>query len=253
MKLSRTLDLDQRGKLLVAPDSPALFEAAAELFVHAATEEIKERALFSVALSGGSTPKGLFELLANDPWRKRIDWSRTHLFWGDERWVPHTDSRSNYHMAYQSLISKVPIPGENVHRVQTDSGEPQEAAAKYADEIRALLGNDPRFDLNLLGLGTNGHTASLFPHRPTLEVRDRLVVADYVDEVQMYRVTFTVPLINASRNILMLISGKDKAEVLKEVLRGPENPEQLPAQLIEGTRGTLTWLVDEAAAAEIRS
>lgn len=252
MKLSRTLDLDRKGKLLVTPDPPALFEAAAELFLHAATEAIKERALFSVALSGGSTPKALFQLLATDPWRLRVDWRKTHLFWGDERWVPSTDSRSNYHMTNKALLSKVPIPAENIHRVQTDGGEPQEAAAKYESEIRTLLGSDPQFDLNLLGLGTNGHTASLFPHRPTLETRDRLVVADYVDEVQMYRITFTVPLINASRNILFLLGGKDKAEVLKEVLRGPHNPQQLPAQLIEAPRGTLTWLTDEATASEIR-
>jgi 6-phosphogluconolactonase len=252
VKLSRTLDLGPKGKMLVAPDSPALFEAAAELFLHAATEAIKERALFSVALSGGSTPKALFELLASDPWRLRFDWSKVHAFWGDERWVPHTDSRSNYRMAYESLLSKVPIPEENIHPVQTEGVEPQEAAAKYEDEIRAVLGNDPQFDLNLLGMGTNGHTASLFPHQPTLEIRDRLVVSDYIDEVQMYRITFTVPLINNSRNILFLISGKEKAEALKEVVRGPDNPQRLPSQLIEATRGTLTWLVDDAAAQDIR-
>lgn len=253
MKLSRTLDLGPKGKLLVAPDSAALFEAAAELFVHDATEAIKDRALFAVALSGGSTPKALFELLASDPWRLRLDWSKVHLFWGDERWVPASDSRSNYHMTYETLISKVPIPAENVHRVQTDSGEPQEAAANYESEIRAILGKDPQLDLSLLGLGTNGHTASLFPHRPTLHVQDHLVVADYVDEVQMYRITFTVPLINASRVVLFLLGGKDKAEVLRDVVRGPHHPQQLPAQLIQATSGTQTWLTDEAAAAEISS
>ena len=249
MKQARTIELGQKGQLLVVPDAPSLFEAAAELLVNSATEAIAQRGRFSVALSGGSTPKALYQLLATDPWRTRVDWSRTHVFWGDERWVPSTDKDSNYRMTHESLLSKLPIPSANIHRIETDSGEPQESAAKYEQEICRVLGPRPRFDLILLGLGTNGHTASLFPHCPALAVRDRLVVSDYIEEVKMHRITFTVPLINDAQCDMFLVSGPDKADVFHKILLGPHDPQCLPSQLIEPQNGTLIWLADEAAAA----
>ena len=251
MNMDKTIHLGARGDVIVTPDAGSLFQAAAEMVSQAAASAIAERGRFTIALSGGSTPKALYELLATDAWRNRIDWSRTHFFWGDERWVPSADKQSNYRMTNEALLSKVPVPAANVHRIDTDSGTPEGAAEKYEEDIRAFFGASPRFDLNLLGIGTNGHTASLFPHRPTLHERDRLVVADYIPEVEMNRITFTVPLINDSRTILFLASGKDKASVLAEVLRGPHDPGRLPSQLIAATDGKLIWLTDTAAAAAI--
>jgi 6-phosphogluconolactonase len=155
-------------------------------------------------------------------------------------------------MTNEALLSKISVPAENVHRVATDDGDPQTAAARYEQEIRKVLGDPARFDLILLGLGTNGHTASLFPHCPALKVRDRLVVTDYIEEVKMNRITFTAPLINDAHAILFLLSGHDKAAVFKEVVLGPLDPERLPSQLIEPAHGTLTWLADKDAAADVR-
>jgi 6-phosphogluconolactonase len=251
MKIERSVDLGQKGELLVAADPPALFEAAAELFVIAATQAIAARGRFTVALSGGSTPKALYELLAADAWRNRVDWRKVHFFWGDERWVPPTDKQSNYRMVDEALLSKIDIPSGNIHGVATESGTPQEAAAAYEAEIRKVFAGPVNFDWNLLGLGTNGHTASLFPHCPALHVRDRLVVAEYIEEVKMNRITFTVPLINDSHAIVFLLSGHDKAAVFKDVVLGAHDPERLPSQLIQPTRGMLTWLADHAAAADV--
>ncbi len=252
MNLIQEIELGDKGKVLVVPDASALNQAAAELFAQSAADAIHERDRFTVALSGGSTPRALYQLLASDVWRDGVDWSKTHFFWGDERWVPSTDKQSNFRMANEALLSKVPVPPGNVHRIETGDGEPAESAEEYEEEIRKFFGGRPQFDLDLLGLGANGHTASLFPHRPTLHVRDRLVVADYIDEVKMNRITFTVPLINASRTNLFLVNGAEKAAVLKDVLHGPDIPEQLPSQLVRASNGsTLLWLVDAAAAADL--
>ena len=252
MNVVKEIPFRDKGKVLVVSDARALFEAAAELFVDTAKDAVAKRGRFTVALSGGSTPRSLYQLLATEPWRDRIDWSKAHFFWGDERWVPSTDKQSNYRMANEALLLKVPLPSENIHRIETNGGEPSESAEEYEEEIRKFFGRDPRFDLDLLGIGTNGHTASLFPQRPTLHERERLVVADYIDEVKMNRITFTFPLINASRLNVFLVSGPDKATVLKDVLRGPIQPEQLPSQLVRASSGSeLLWLIDAPAAAEL--
>ncbi|HEY3928904.1 MAG TPA: 6-phosphogluconolactonase [Candidatus Koribacter sp.] len=251
MNVTKTIDFREKGKVLVTPDVHALDDACAEMIVKAAADAIAARGRFTIALSGGSTPKPLYALLATEPWRTRIDWSRTHFFLGDERFVPSTSNQSNFKMANDALISKVPVPADNVHRIDTDHGEPVEAAEEYEEEIRKFFGPKPRLDFNLLGIGTNGHTASLFPGRPTLKVRDRLVVADEIPEVHMWRITFTVPLINDSRCILFLVAGADKAGILNQVLRGPHEPERLPSQLIRANGGSLIWLMDEAAAANL--
>jgi 6-phosphogluconolactonase len=252
MNITRTLDYHEKGKVLVAPDTTALDEANAEMIVQSAADAIAARGRFTIALSGGSTPKPLYALMASEPWRNRVDWSRTHFFWGDERWVPSTSNQSNYKLANDAWLSKIPVPQENIHRMQTDRGEPEEAAEEYENHIRHFFGNDPQFDFNLLGIGTNGHTASLFPGRPTLQIRDRLVVADNIPEVHMWRITFTVPVINNSRQIVFLVAGAEKAHILHEVLRGPLEPERLPSQLIRANNGSLIWLMDEPAAAELR-
>ena len=209
------------------------------------------RGRFLVSLSGASTPKALYQLLATPEWRTTVNWSKTHLFWGDERFVPPDDPQSNYRMTSEALLSRIPIPSANVHAVPTQLGTPQEAAAAYERTIRevsiAAGGEIPRFDLILLGLGENGHTASLFPHSPVLHETARLVAADFVQEVNLYRITMTAPLINHARCAIFLVSGSGKAAVLKEVLTGPYQPEELPAQLIKLDQGMLIWLVDKPA------
>jgi 6-phosphogluconolactonase len=238
------------GTILVSQSPSALFENTANLIANAAQQSIEARGAFSIALSGGSTPKGLFQLLARPEWRDRIDWQRTHVFWGDDRYVPHDDPRSNFRMARELLLEHV--KAQHVYPIPTDI-PPDEAAAAYERTLRSALGSEqfPRIDFNLLGIGDNGHTASLFPHRPTLQENSRAVVADFIPEVDMYRVTMTAPMINAGRIIAFLISGESKAEVVRDVITGPRRPEELPSQLINPAAGELVWLMDSAAAAKL--
>jgi len=241
-----------KPNVVVCDNNAALNQEAARRFSALAAEAIAARGRFLVSLSGGSTPKALYQLLATPEWRNGINWSKSHLFWGDERFVPADDPQSNYRMTSEALLSKIPIPSGNVHAVPTQLGKAEEAAAAYEKTIRQVAGTTgneiPRFDLILLGLGENGHTASLFPHSPLLHETNRLVAADFVQEVNLYRITMTVPLINHARRGMFLVSGSGKAAVLKEVLTGPQQPEELPAQLIKLDQGMLIWLVDKPAA-----
>jgi len=197
----------------------------------------------------------MYELLATPLWRDQVDWSRTDVFWGDERMVPPDDAKSNYRMARETLLAHVPVPAGNVHRVMTESGVPVSVARHYERTIREVFGIEspavPEFDLILLGVGENGHTASLFPYSKTLHERERLVAEDYVEEVGGYRITMTVPLLNAGRTIMFLVSGEAKAEVVRDVISGPRNVEKLPAQLIEPAGGNLVWLLDAPAASRL--
>lgn len=241
------------GKLEVAADRAALNVKAAELFRDEAKAAVAARGRFTVALSGGSTPKSLYALLATPEWNKQIDWSRVHFYWGDERCVPITHPDSNYAMVERELLSKINVPAGNVHRFAVELNDPGKIALAYEEDLKRNFGTGgmPQFNLILLGLGENGHTASLFPHCPALHVKDRLVVADWVEEVKSNRLTFTPPLINAARQILFLVSGASKAQVLRAVLKGPRHPEQLPAQLIVPAGGMLTWLADKDAAQDV--
>lgn len=242
-----------KGRIAVSATVQKLFEEAAQLISSTAENAIQNRGMFSIALSGGSTPKGLFQLLATTAWRERIDWSNTQVFWGDDRYVPHTDPSSNFLMAKEALLYHVPIPPNSVHPVQT-ALPPDEAARRYEQTLRQVLGQTsgfPQLDLNLLGLGENGHTASLFPHRPILHEDKRLVLSDFVPEVDMHRITMTVPMINAGRKIVFLIAGESKSDVVRDVITGPQQPEQLPAQLIQPAAGELIWLMDAAAASKL--
>jgi 6-phosphogluconolactonase len=244
-----------KPELIVYPDKDALNVAAAEFCAGVAREAIAARGRCMISLSGGSTPKSLYALLAKPHWIEQFDWKSIHLFWGDERCVPIDHPDSNYGMVERELLSKAPIPKENVHRYKTELGDPEIVAADYEMTIRNVFGvyapEIPRFDLILLGLGENGHTASLFPHCPALHETKRLVLSDYVEEVKACRLTVTAPLINAAHQITFLISGASKAQVVKEVLEGPRRPEDLPAQLISPAfpDGKITWLMDKAAAA----
>jgi len=239
------------GNLVVCADHAALNVKAAE-----SIRDIVKKAIFgsgtcAVSLSGGTTPKSLYALMATPEWRDQFEWKHVHLFWGDERCVPITHADSNYAMVERELLSKIEIPEKNVHRFPVELNEADAIAAAYERELREFFGTNgfPRFDLVLLGLGENGHTLSLFPNRPVLNETKRLVVADWVEEVKLHRLTMTAPLINAARQIVFLVSGAGKAQVLKDVLEGPRQPEQLPAQLIAPSSGRLTWLVDKEAAA----
>ncbi len=205
---------------------------------------------FSIALSGGSTPKSLFQVLAKPAYRDRIDWSKVHVFWGDERCVPPDDPDSNYHMTRETLLDHIPLLPDQIHRIRGEA-DPADAAAEYEKLLKTFFAtNEPRFDVILLGMGDDGHTASLTPNTPALNETERWVVPTYYEAKQNWRVTFTAPVINAAANVVFLVSGSGKAERLRQVLLGPYQPHQLPSQLVKPTNGNLIWLVDQAAAAQ---
>lgn len=235
----------------IQPDADQLMQAAAEMVVTLAAQAITERGRFSIALSGGSTPRALYRLLASAPYREQIAWEKVHLFWGDERCVPPDDTESNYRMTREALIEHVPLLPDNIHRVQGEM-PPAEAAAAYETELkRFFAGEIPQLDLIMLGMGDDGHTASLFPHTAALDETEKWVVANYVTQKSVWRITLTVPAINAARQVAFLISGAEKAGRLREVLYGPHQPHDLPSQLIQPTGGTLMWLLDIPAASAL--
>jgi len=248
-----------RSSVDILSDAAALANAAADRFVSAAAHAIDARQRFVVALSGGSTPRSAYVLLAREPLRLRVDWSRVHILWGDERCVPPDNAESNYRMARETMLDHVPIPPANVHRIRGED-DPRDAAASYEAILRTLLHTSKgpastvpgkNIDLALMGLGDNGHTASIFPHSAVIDERLRWVMADYVAEVSMWRVTLTAPILNSASELLFLVSGGAKANVLARVLEGPRQPRELPAQLIAPESGHVEWLVDRAAAAEL--
>ena len=228
---------------------------AAEEFVRLANEATASDGRFTVSLSGGSTPKALYTLLASNTFRVRIPWEKVHLFWGDERCVPPDHADSNYRMARESLLDHAPIPQENLHRMLGEENDPAKAATRYEVTLRESFGiapgELPRFDLILLGMGDDGHTASLFPHTAALSETKRLVVANYVEKFGTHRLTLTIPVINHAAQVVFLISGSSKAAVLKEVLQGKEDPERLPSQFIHPVTGKLLFIIDDAAGQEL--
>jgi 6-phosphogluconolactonase len=246
-------------KIEVSPTSDALMHAAADAFVSSAAQAIRASGRCVVALSGGSTPKRLFALLAADPYATRIDWPHIHLLWGDERCVPPDDPQSNYRMTREALLDHVPVPQANVHRIRGEDS-PAAAADAYERELREMfrtpsgppqLTPGARFDLILLGMGDNGHTASLFPGLTAVREATRWVMAEYVGEVSMWRVTLTPVVINAAAEIVFLASGSEKAAMLQRVLEGPHQPDALPAQVVAPRDGRLRWLIDADAAARL--
>ncbi|MEW6299544.1 MAG: 6-phosphogluconolactonase [Thermodesulfobacteriota bacterium] len=238
----------------VCRDPQELYEQGAALYARLADEAVAARGRFMVALSGGSTPKGVHAVLAGDTYRTKIPWAHVQLFWGDERCVPPTHPESNYRMAEETLLAKVTIPARNVHRVPAEL-PPIEAADAYAQTLRevfALSGDAvPRFDLIFLGMGADGHTASLFPGTPGVREDRRPVIAQYVEKLQAWRVTLTPPVLNSAAQVVFLVSGADKAATLNAVLHGPFDPERFPAQLVRPTQGSVLWLVDQAAAGAV--
>ncbi|WP_116788672.1 6-phosphogluconolactonase [Flavobacterium psychrotrophum] len=223
---------------------------AAEIFVAAAQNAIQERNQFVVALTGGSSPVGLYKLLATPEYLSKIDWNKVFVFWGDERWVPLEDDLSNAKMSAESLLNHVPIPKGNIFHMYKDGVTPGDYAIEYEKSIRDIAGKDGKFDLILLGMGDDGHTASLFPGEAVLKEDKKWVDAYYLAPQSMYRITLTAPLINRANEIVVVTFGENKAHALHEVLHGEYNPEKYPTQLLKPVDGKLLFLTDKAAARE---
>lgn len=225
---------------------------ALEQVVELSLEAIARRGIFTVALSGGSTPKRLYEMLAEAGLQGLINWHQVHFFFGDERHAPPGSEESNFRMANEALFSKIDVPVRNIHRFQAEEPDAKIVAQKMENELREFFGladgEFPHFDLILLGMGADGHTASLFPGTPALKETKRLVTENYVERFQTFRLTFTLPTINHARNVIFLIAGEDKAETVREVLEGEYNPEKFPSQMIGPTDGNLMFLLDSSAA-----
>jgi len=235
----------------VFKDLDELSTKAAEEFVRIANDAIEKRGQFSIALSGGSTPKALHAKLVHT----QIDWSKVSFFFGDERNVAFDHKDSNFRMADETLFQQLGIAAGNIHRWKTELAEPEEVAVEYSDIITASSplaypdGSElPRFDLILLGMGSDGHTASLFPNTKALHEKEKLTLANWVPQLDTWRYTLTFPVLNNAANIMFLVAGVDKAESLKEVIEGERRPDELPSQMINPTNGEIFWFLDEAAA-----
>lgn len=243
-----------KPEIRIVEDATELYRAAADEFSRRAAEAVREKGSFAVALSGGSTPRGLYALLAreeSDPVGTRIPWQQIRFFWGDERHVPPDHPDSNYRLAYEALLSKVPVPAGYIHRIPAERPDPSEAAEEYARTLQEHVGLGdgglPRFDLVLLGMGPDGHTASLFSGSAAVHERARLVVAPWIEKLRTYRITLTPPVLNNAACVLFLVAGPDKADTLHAVLSGGDQPDRFPAQIIRPSNGQLIWLVDRAA------
>ena len=241
--------------IAIYPDIDVLSHEAAQYIVRIATASVKSHGRFTIALSGGTTPRKLYGLLGSEPYRSQIDWTLVHIFWSDERCVPPDSEESNYHLAHEVLLSKISIPAVQVHRMPADMPDRNAASQEYTNEMRRVFGTDgiPNFDLMQLGMGPEGHTASLFPHQAALHEQQRLVVPVSVPKPPPDRLTFTPPLLNAARNVLFLVTGSDKADALHAVLEDPYNPDEYPAQIVRPPNGEVTWMVDTAAAAKLQT
>ncbi|HVF90262.1 MAG TPA: 6-phosphogluconolactonase [Blastocatellia bacterium] len=237
-------------------DSSELAREAARHFSALAEEHIARGGRFTAALSGGSTPRRMLELLASGPYAGQIPWPSLYFFWGDERMVAPDHPESNYRMARESLLDKVPVPEENIFRMRGEAEDPDLAAEEYSDELGKffkLSGTElPRFDLVLLGMGADGHTASLFPKTAALHAGAKIAVANRVEKLNADRLTLTPATINNARNVTFLVAGEDKAPALSRVLEGPRDPETYPSQLIRPRDGRLLWLADSGAASLLK-
>lgn len=236
----------------ILPDPAALAEEAAREFQSACADAIRDRGVFRVGLSGGSTPRALHQRLTRAPFRAGIDWKRVRFFWGDERCVPPDNERSNYRMARETLLGPLRIPGRQVFRMRGED-EPRAAAAAYESVLAAELDGEspPRLDLVFLGLGPDGHTLSLFPGTRAIGERDRAVVANYVPRFREWRLTLTYPTLNASRRVVFLAEGESKREPATEILKRKRGSRDLPASGVHPRRGSLLWLLDEAAGRDL--
>lgn len=240
----------------ILPDSENLALEGAQLFSELATQATDSQGIFSVSLAGGSTPQQMYTVLANQPYQTKIDWARVHFFWGDERCVPPDHPESNYLKAKKTLLDHLPVPPENIHRIPAELPA-EKAASAYEEELLKFFTSlsiekareQTGFDLALLGMGNDGHTASLFPGTTTIHEGTRWVSAEYVDQVAAWRITLTPAILNRARQAIFLVSGQAKSYTLPRVLYGSFQPERYPAQIIKPQNNEPIWLVDEAAAA----
>ncbi len=244
----------QKLQIYIAESPSAVAADAVETFVRL-SQRASPSAPFRVALSGGSTPKLLYGLLASETFKNEVPWRDIQFFFGDERWVPPTSRDSNYKLAKDELLSKVDVDTTYVFPIPTEGISPDDSATQYEGtlrrQFRAGEGEVPHFDLIFLGMGDDGHTASIFPHTAPINETKRLVVAHYVDKLATDRVTLTPPVLWKAAEVIFLVSGDAKAPALKEVLEGEYNPEEYPSQLLRKAKGTVTWLLDRAAAAQL--
>jgi len=241
------------AEIKIASDRQEVCRIAADRVLDSAKRAVQSSGRCTIALSGGSTPKDLYALLAGEGrWRAEFPWKHTHFFWGDERHVPPDHDESNYRMVKEAMLSKAPVPASNVHRIKSENPDAAAAAKGYERELRSFFelrrGHVPRFDIVLLGLGPEGHTASLFPGTKALCERKRLVVSNWVGKFYTDRITLTAPVFNQAHEVVFVVCGDDKALALEGVLEGRHEPDQLPAQLIRPKKGKLLWLLDGAAA-----
>ena len=241
------------GTIEVLSDLEALSLHAASIFVSASKNSIAAKKRFAVAISGGSTPRRLYTLLGSDAYRHRVDWQTVHFFWADERCVPKEDEASNFRTAFDTFLSKIALPDKNIHRIKGEEA-PDKAARDYEEEIRRFFGESerPRFDLIILGMGEDGHTASLFPGSKSLEETVRLAIPVYLGEPSKNRITLTLPVLNNAVQILFLVAGPSKAGVLSEILGDGEKRKWFPAGLVRPAHGNMTWLIDQEAARKLR-
>lgn len=238
----------RRPELIIATDERAFTAQAEAIFARVVNQSIQARGIFSAALSGGSTPKPLYQRLASSELIDDEAWKFIHLFWGDERHVPEDHPDSNYRMVQEALLDRVPIQPEHIHRVPTEM-DVRLAAFAYEEHLRTFFpGEWPRFDLVLLGMGADGHTASLFPHSAGLNETFRWFIANEIPETKTWRLTLTRNAINAARIILVMVRGEDKAETVSQALAGAHTPEERPIQLISPDDGEMIWLLDQDAA-----
>jgi 6-phosphogluconolactonase len=242
--------------LHILADPQSVAHAAADQLVRLAEAAQLARGHFTLVLSGGSTPRALFELLASDAYLPRVDWSNVYVFWGDERCVPPDHADSNYRMARLALLEHVPIPFDHIYRIHGEM-EPEQTASAYEGSLRTFFDQRgeavPQFDLVLLGMGDDAHTASLFPGTPALDELQHWVYAQYVPKLGVWRVTLTAPILNMAREVHFLVTGQGKAPAVAAVLEGPHSPHTHPAQLIQPVSGALRWYLDEAAASQLQS
>lgn len=236
-------------EIYICPDSEALSHKAAAIFVDIARNCIVSKGRFIVAIPGGFTPKKLYALLSSQYYREKVDWRYVCFFWADERCVPKEYEDSNFRVALETLLSKLQIPDENIHRIKGEE-EPEKAAREYEDDLREFFGKAtlPVFDLIILGVAEDGHTASLFPGFPALEETVKLAVPVYMERPKRHRVTLTLPVLNNSTHILFLVAGPSKADIVYKILEEKDERKRYPAGLINPVRGTLTWLIDQEAA-----
>lgn len=227
-------------------DLDTLYTEAADLFADLSEKSIREKGRFTVALSGGSSPKAIFKLLATEEYGRRIEWDKIYFFWVDERWVPLNDDKSNARMTFEALLDKVPVPKDHIFPMYKDNILPEEYAREYESYIRNILGKEGVFDFILLGMGDDGHTASLFPGEEILNEKEKWVSAYYLKPQEMYRITLTAPIINKAENILAVAFGESKRHALHEILKGAYNPEMYPMQLIEKKENFLFFTDHEA-------